>query len=80
MQNTRLPDHFYKIMISWLPKFPSIKNKHLLFCIAIEHFNNEIKSMSEKQLESLDKELLKLCKNWVAEGKISKHARGIGDI
>ena len=78
MQNTRLDDYFYNIVVSWQLKFPSIKNKHLLICIAVDHFNNNIKSMTKDQLQNFDKELLKLCKKWADEGKITKHPRGIG--
>ena len=78
MQSTRLDDHFYNIVVSWQLKLPSIKNKHLLFCIAIDYLNNDIKKMTKDQLQNFDKELLKLCKKWADEGKIIKHPRGIG--
>ena len=75
---TRLPDHFYETMVSWLPNFPSIRNNYLLFCIAIDSFDKKVKSMSKKQLGNYDAEMLKLCTKWADDGKIPRHPRKIG--
>ena len=80
MGDIRVPDKIYDKVISWKPKFPSVRTNVLLISIAIHDYDEKIKKLSKEELRKLNDKNKKLCDQWIADNIIPKNARGIREI